>query len=108
MTRWFIGLLISFIVMFSPFSNVVFASQAETIMTNMISLSTYDEEIDSVKTPPFPKQYTSSILQNYGLSFIASKAISLQADQSKALSNDLCFLEMKCAIPIKYQSNYLD
>ncbi|MCP1530767.1 hypothetical protein J2Y71_003389 [Bacillus pumilus] len=48
-------ILVSFIVMFSPFSNVVFATQAETSTPSLISPSISDEEIHAVKTPLFSK-----------------------------------------------------
>ncbi|EKF34099.1 hypothetical protein BA1_16861 [Bacillus xiamenensis] len=100
--------MVSFIVMFSPFSNVVFASQAEASTPNLISPSIYEEEISAVKTPPFSKKLASSILLKDRLSMGDSKAFLLKRAASTALSIDLCFLEMKCAIPIMYQSNYLD
>lgn len=48
-------ILVHFIVMFSPFSNVVFDPQAEASTPSLISPSIYDEEIHAVKTPPFSK-----------------------------------------------------
>ncbi|PCK22246.1 potassium:proton antiporter [Bacillus pumilus] len=99
--------MVSFIVMFSPFSNIVFASQAETSTGIFISPSFYDEEINAVQTPPFSKKHASAVLLKYRLSMVDSKTYRLNQTPSTALSIDLCFLEMKCAIPIKYQSNYL-
>ncbi|PIK25635.1 potassium:proton antiporter [Bacillus pumilus] len=99
--------MVSFIVMFSPFSNVVFASQAEASTSHFISPSIYDEEINAVKTPPFSKKHASSTLLKHRLSMVDPKAFLLKRAPSTALSIDLCFLEMKCAIPIMCQSNYL-
>ncbi|WP_242605174.1 potassium:proton antiporter [Bacillus safensis] len=107
MIRCSIMILVSFIVMFSPFSNVVFASQAEAGTPSLISSSIYDEEINAVKTPSFSKKHASSILLKDRLSMADSKAFLLKPAPSAALSIDLCFLEMKCAIPVMYQSNYL-
>ncbi|MEC3738005.1 potassium:proton antiporter [Bacillus safensis] len=106
MIRCSIIILVSFIVMFSPFSNVVFASQAEA-STSMISPSIYDEEINAVKTPSFSKKHASSILLKDRLSMVDAKTFLPKPAPSAALSIDLCFLEMKCAIPVMYQSNYL-
>ncbi|TYS26480.1 potassium:proton antiporter [Bacillus altitudinis] len=100
--------MISCIVMFSPFSNVVFASQAEASTPSLISPSIYDEEINAVKTPPFSKKHAAYLLLKQRLSIGASKAFLVKLASTTALSIDLCFLEMKCAIPIMYQSNYLD
>ncbi|MCY7455459.1 potassium:proton antiporter [Bacillus altitudinis] len=108
MIRNSICILISCIVMFSPFSNVVFASQAEASTPGLISPSIYDEEINAVKTPPFSKKHAASLLLKQRLSIGASKAFLVKLALATALSIDLCFLEMKCAIPIMYQSNYLD
>ncbi|MDR4248843.1 potassium:proton antiporter [Bacillus sp. NMCC46] len=99
--------MVSFIVMFSPFSNVVFAPQAEASAPSLISPSIYDEEIQAVKTPPFSKKHASSILLKNRLSLADSKVFLLKPAPAAALSIDLCFLEMKCAIPIMCQSNYL-
>lgn len=100
-------ILVSFIVMFSPFSNVVFASQAEASTHSLISPSFYDEEIHAVKTPPFSKKHATSILLKDRLSLADSNGFLLHPVSSTASSIDLCFLEMKCAIPIMCQSNYL-
>ncbi|WP_260850311.1 potassium:proton antiporter [Bacillus pumilus] len=100
-------ILVHFIVMFSPFSNVVFAPQAEASTPSLISPSIYDEEIHAVKTPPFSKKHASSILLKDKLSLADSKIFLLKPAPSAALSIDLCFLKMKCAIPIMCQSNYL-
>ncbi|MFP7293837.1 potassium:proton antiporter [Bacillus safensis] len=105
MIRCSIMILVSFIVMFSPFSNVVFASQAEASTPSLISPSIYDEEINAVKTPSFSKKHASSILLKDRLSMMDAK--TFLPKPSAALSIDLCFLEMKCAIPVMYQSNYL-
>ncbi len=105
--RCYIFILVSFIVMFSPFSNVAFASQAEASTINLISPSINDEEMNAVKTSPFSKKHAPSIRLYRRLSMADLKAFLLKPAQSKALSIDLCFLEMKCAIPIMCQSNYL-
>ncbi|MFE5472815.1 potassium:proton antiporter [Bacillus safensis] len=107
MIRCSIMILVSFIVMFSPFSNVVFASQAEAGTPSLISPSIYDEEINAVKTPSFSKKHASSILLKDRLSMADAKTFLSKPVPSAALSIDLCFLEMKCAIPVMYQSNYL-
>ncbi|MGE1145194.1 potassium:proton antiporter [Bacillus pumilus] len=107
MIRCSLFILVHFIVMFSPFSNVVFAPQAEASTPSLISPSIYDEEIHAVKTPPFSKKHASSILLKDKLSLADSKIFLLKPAPSAVLSIDLCFLKMKCAIPIMYQSNYL-
>ncbi|MCO4851453.1 hypothetical protein [Bacillus vallismortis] len=103
MDKWIMSLLLSLFVVYFPPSDVVLPSQLEETTDSYVPMSSYPQETQSAKTPSPGSLSIAELNKEYSPLAHSIRQLSVKPLDEPLINR----LAKVCAIPVKYQSNYL-
>ncbi|QHF56909.1 hypothetical protein Bateq7PJ16_1103 [Bacillus subtilis] len=103
MDKLLISFLLSLFMVYFPPSDVVLPSQFEASTDSYVPMSSYPQETQSAKTPSPGSIHPAELIKEYSPLAQSVRHLSVKPLDEPLINR----LEKACAVPVKYQSNYL-
>ncbi|AWM16325.1 hypothetical protein P8843_01685 [Bacillus inaquosorum] len=103
MDKLLISFLLSLFMVYFPPSDVVLPSQLEASTDSYVPMSSYPQETQTAKTPSPGSMYPAELIKEYSPLAQSVRQLSVKPLDEPLINR----LEKVCAVPVKYQSNYL-
>ncbi|MFX5500150.1 hypothetical protein BS11774_11235 [Bacillus subtilis] len=103
MDKLLISFLLSLFMVYFPPSDVVLPSQFEASTDSYVPMSSYPQETQSAKTPAPGSMHPAELIKEYSPLAQSVRQLSVKPLDEPLINR----LEKACAVPVKYQSNYL-